>query len=162
MKKSLLILLPILFLVSCSKKDDDAVTEKCDAAVYLDVSHISPNIVELSWNIATYEPNNLFIVEYGPKGFAPGSGTIVDTQEFRLTVSNLEAGTEYSFYVKTKCSNNIFSENAGPKNFTTIECEALEKISVYDITETTAHLVWYMATEVSELEYGPTGFVMGT
>src|SRR5690606_25309805 len=55
-----------------------------------------------------------------------------------------------------------FSENAGPKNFTTIECEALEKISVYDITETTAHLVWYMATEVSELEYGPTGFVMGT
>ena len=53
-------------------------------------------------------------VEYGPTGFAPGSGTVVAATAHPFTVNNLTSGTTYDFYVQADCGGGDTSLWTGP------------------------------------------------
>lgn len=46
-----------------------------------------------------------FAIEYGPQGFAPGTGTIVSGTGTELTMVNLSPSTNYEFYIKAACGS---------------------------------------------------------
>lgn len=45
-------------------------------------------------------------IEYGPAGFASGSGTVINVTSNPATINNLQDDTEYEFYVRSKCGAN--------------------------------------------------------
>ncbi|WP_316635773.1 T9SS-dependent choice-of-anchor J family protein [uncultured Flavobacterium sp.] len=72
---------------------------------------LNPRMLSFDYNFATiewdsYKPATEWQVEYGPKGFLHGSGTIVNamSSSIKLTESILD-NTEYDFYIRTKCGS---------------------------------------------------------
>lgn len=102
-------------------------------------------------------------VEYGPAGFTPGTGTIVNGASSPLSVSGLNANTNYSFYVMDSCWSGSVSAWAGPFNFTT---DSIAKATNLGATPacTTASITWASATNSngSTVQWGPTGFTPGS
>lgn len=82
----------------------------------LSASNLGPNSADASWSGGA---GGSFLVEYGPLGFLPGSGTAVTTTNNPYTISGLSANTSYDFYVSTICSGGDTSAAAGPVSFTT-------------------------------------------
>ncbi len=161
MKKTLSYFLFLFIVVSCSTKDD-APANNCNASLTLETRGISTSSVILGWNDVLESQPAIYVAEFGPEGFNPGTGTIVETQEFEYRVEGLSSGTTYSFYVKKKCGNDNFSKNVAPRNFTTLSCQAIDLVTVSSIFETTARINWFMETQATEIEYGPSGFDLGS
>ena len=66
---------------------------------------VDPNTVDLTW-IDGPVATDSFFVEYGPSGFAPGTGTI-QTVLFgtnSLTISGLAGNSTYDFYITSICA----------------------------------------------------------
>lgn len=61
---------------------------------------------ETSWN-----------VEYGPTGFTPGTGTVINSLTTTATLTGLSADTDYQFYVTPVCGANPTA--GGPAAFST-------------------------------------------
>ncbi len=59
------------------------------------------------------------IIEYGMPGFAPGSGTQLNSSSSPMLISGLQAGTEYEFYNYSICANGDTSYVEGPVSVTT-------------------------------------------
>lgn len=154
MNKLIFILVPLFFIISCSKDKNKDITTNCDPVSYLDTVEITTNSATLQWQYIMDNPNISFVVEYGLEGFAIGTGTILNTKilESAIALTNLSAATNYSFYVKTKCDNSNFSENVGPKNFTTLICEPVGVTNATNISETSAEIYWYNHTNSVEIE----------
>lgn len=85
-------------------------------------SNINNNSVFLNWTSKNQLPENVQI-EYGLTGFTQGTGTILNTNENAITVSNLQSGTPYEFYFKTTCDSGN-SIVVGPKKMETT-CDIL-------------------------------------
>jgi hypothetical protein len=82
------------------------------------VSDLSTTTATLGWsaNGAT-----AWIIEWGPAGFLPGTGTVITTGVTNpFILIGLVSGTSYDFYVKSDCGSGEFSEWAGPTGFTTL------------------------------------------
>ncbi len=62
-----------------------------------------------------------YTVEWGPNGFTPGTGTLVNTNDTFLLLTGLTTGAQYQYYVTRNCSptGNGLSTAAGPRNFST-------------------------------------------
>ncbi len=60
------------------------------------------------------------IVEYGPAGFSPGTGTVVSVSCPPQTISGLLPNTAYDFYLRESCSSGQESSNACPLTVQTI------------------------------------------
>lgn len=58
-------------------------------------------------------------VEYGPAGFTPGTGTLINATNDTISVGSLTAATAYEFYVQDSCGVGNVSGWAGPFSFTT-------------------------------------------
>ncbi len=85
----------------------------CPAPNNLSASPVSLTGAELSWNETGSATT--WNIEYGPAGFAQGSGTMVSgvtSNPYALT--GLTAGQEYDFYVQADCGSNGTSNWAGP------------------------------------------------
>ncbi len=61
-------------------------------------------------------------IEYGPVGFARGTGIMVNSTNDTLLISGLMAGTTYEFYVRDSCAVGNTSIWKGPEEFTTAVC----------------------------------------
>lgn len=61
-----------------------------------------------------------YIFEYGPQGFTPGTGTVLEVTYEEAALTDLEAGTLYDFYITTDCGGGDMSEAAGPVTFATL------------------------------------------
>ncbi len=86
-----------------------------------------PNFANLTANLTWYGPgnatNNNFEIEWGEAGFVQGSadGTLVTSTVLNTTITNLEMGESYSFYVRRMCG----AENTawvGPYTFVMDYC----------------------------------------
>lgn len=70
--------------------------------------------MELQWR-GSSQPDH-WRVEYGPQGFALGTGTVVETEESSFAIYELERlqaltpNTWYDFYVTAVCGDDIFGE----------------------------------------------------
>ncbi|MBL7950761.1 MAG: T9SS type A sorting domain-containing protein [Flavobacteriales bacterium] len=89
-------------------------------AITASASDVSAFINWQSANVgSTYE------IEYGPLGFALGSGTVVNgtvnTAAASATIPDLDPGTEYAFYIHEVCGSEDQSATIGVFTFTTLE-----------------------------------------
>ncbi len=103
-------------------------------------------------------------LEYGPYGFAQGSGTLVSPSSNTCTLSELAANTQYDVWLRSVCNNDVYG-NWMMVSFTTLPdtCASIVNLSsVPAIHET--ELNWNTTGTVQgfELEYGPSGFSQGS
>jgi hypothetical protein len=64
-----------------------------------------------------------WIVEYGPTGFIPGTGTTIQTTQNPFTLTSLYAGTGYDVYVRSDCGGGELSDwSPDHASFTTRIC----------------------------------------
>jgi hypothetical protein len=79
-------------------------------------ANITSSSVDLSWLAGSNETS--WNIEYGPVGFANGSGTMTTSSATSASVSGLTGYTNYDFYVQSDCqsSNNGLSIWEGPLN----------------------------------------------
>jgi PKD repeat protein len=61
-------------------------------------------------------------IEYGPAGFTPGTGTIVNASTNPFTLTGLSPLTSYSFYLRDSCGTGDVSDWVGPVDLTTLNC----------------------------------------
>ncbi len=77
---------------------------------------VTSSTVNLSWT--TGGATN-WQIEYGPVGFASGTGTVVNATTNPFTVTGLTPNTPYDFYVRDSCTTTDQSEWFGPISDTT-------------------------------------------
>ncbi|AFC24121.1 fibronectin type III domain-containing protein [Saprospira grandis] len=86
--------------------DDVVVGEapSCITPSVLTASNISATTVDLSWTDNNAIAAGSYVVEYGPLGFAQGTGTSVLANTLPFTLTGLAASTDYEFYVRAICA----------------------------------------------------------
>lgn len=106
--------------------DDFSVIEapSCFASSNLRLISAGDVSATVTWDAGT---GTSWDVEYGPTGFTPGSGTLVNSTNDTLTITGLMASTTYDFYVTDSCGSSGLSTTAGPASFTTAACAAAQQ-----------------------------------
>ena len=102
-------------------------------------------------------------VEYGPAGFDPDSGTVIEgVTGNRITLHGLSEGTDYEVRVSNWC-DSAYSDETVCLFRTQLRCEPAGEESLFVATDTTIQLAWEMPDSASwcEVEWGPEGFVEG-
>ncbi len=126
---------------------------------------INGNTVRIEWDKTS---GNEWEIQYGIDGFVPGSGTTVPFNVTSSLITGLNATTNYDFYIRTKCSEDEFSEWLGPVNPGS-SLEACQNptnlIAVRSATDPTkATATWSANGDENswQVQYGSTGFVLGS
>lgn len=89
----------------------------CPSATNLNAVSVTTSNAVIGWQ-QTSDASG-YQVEYGPRGFHPGTGTtITDVTNSPVNITGLEAGTNYDVYVLTICLNDTVSSS--PFHFTTL------------------------------------------
>ncbi|WP_296381878.1 fibronectin type III domain-containing protein [Winogradskyella sp.] len=108
----------------------------CAEPADLAATNLSLTSTEVSWTEAGTATS--WNIEYGPTGFALGTGTVeadVTTNPFVLT--GLNPDTDYEFYVQAICDPTNLSSFAGPGSFFTGYCESMPTIDGNGVLNTT-------------------------
>ncbi len=85
----------------------------------LQVADITSSTANISW--IAVEPATAWDVEYGPKGFAHGEGTVISgVTSQNIALENLDANTIYDVFVRGACDEDVHSHWAGPLRFSTL------------------------------------------
>lgn len=116
MKRLCLIVLLLVFTVSC-KDDDDQIIAQCEIPTNLSVTNISDVSASISWE-NTNEIQNVKI-EYGISGFLPGNGSIIEASQNSAILTGLSANSTYDFYVQSICAADNVSMNSIAGSFNT-------------------------------------------
>ncbi len=85
------------------------------APTALNATNVTYFNATLGWTAMGSETS--WVVEYGPAGFTPGTGTVVTTSSNPLNITGLTEATDYEFYVAAGCAPG--SAVAGPFAFST-------------------------------------------
>ncbi len=83
----------------------------CPRPASLTVANVTGSSVELTW--AETGTSTAWNIEYGPQGFANGTGTVVPVTTNPFTVTGLST-TAYDFYVQADCGGGDVSNWRGP------------------------------------------------
>ena len=102
---------------------DDVTLENvpsCARPVFLAItdSLITQNSLQLTWTEAGTATE--WMVEYGPVGFMPGTGTVEQTTVPYLDVNNLSPSSSYDFYVRSYCASGEMSDYSNKCTGTTL------------------------------------------
>lgn len=90
----------------------------CPAPSALTATGITLYTANLGWTSNGSE--TLWNLQWGPNGFTPGSGTMVNgLTATSYALSGLNMSTAYSFYVQADCGGGDLSSWSGPYNFNT-------------------------------------------
>ncbi len=91
----------------------------CPSTSDLAVSNITATTADLSWTMGGSESN--WEIKYGDSGFSPDSeGNLVTTTTNSSTLTGLNSGKTYQWYVRANCGGGDYSVWAGPNTFTTL------------------------------------------
>lgn len=86
---------------------DEFILPSCPYPSPLSAANVTSNSLDLEWvEIGSATTWN---IEYGPSGFTPGSGTPLTTTSNPLNITNLNAITEYDFYVQSDCGARVLN-----------------------------------------------------
>ena len=93
--------------------DDISIDEPpaCPAPTALAAANATTTSIDISWTsggAANWQ------IEYGPVGFAPGTGTIVNATSNPFTLTGLSPSSGYHVYVRDSCGQGSVSAWAGP------------------------------------------------
>ena len=96
----------------------------CTAPIILTANNITEESAELGWTATGNE--DAWNILWGAAGFDPeNEGTFIENvTESPYTLTGLDAGETYEFYVQAICDDDQTSDWAGPKAFTT-ECDII-------------------------------------
>ncbi|MGV3629927.1 MAG: CUB domain-containing protein [Bacteroidota bacterium] len=89
----------------------------CFAPTALMSGTTTETTAEIGWTASGSETS--WMVEYGPAGFAAGTGTEVVATTNPFTLTGLMGSTNYDYYVSAICSSTDTSFTAGPSSFMT-------------------------------------------
>jgi PKD-like domain/Secretion system C-terminal sorting domain len=90
--------------------------QACPTPLNLGVTNVLLNSAQATWSANGGSGN--FKLEYGPQGFTPGTGTVINNAVSPQTISGLAPSTNYAFFVQQICGASGNSPNVGPFNFT--------------------------------------------
>lgn len=161
MKNTFVLALCVLALFSC-KKDDDS-NNNCFEPLSVIADQVNSESARIRWDPGM---ETAFELEYGLNGFTTGTGTVVQTSQTSVFIDGLNPSTAYDAYVRSNCGSDGFSNYAGV-SFTTLApvilCNAPSDLFLIQVTSTTVDFGWSENNETAwEIEYGPSGFVLGT
>ena len=91
----------------------------CPPPTSVVVSNITANQVTIDWLPGGTENN--WEIEYGQVNFSQGNGTTIQTSSSSHIITNLTAGTDYSYYLRANCGTSPGVDDSqwiGPYNFT--------------------------------------------
>ena len=97
----------------------------CPRPLHVTASNITTSSVDLSWD-QNGNPNS-WVIEYGPNGFAPGTGTEVTVTTNPYTVTGLDHSTVYDFYVTADCGGGDVSQTSFVYSAATA-CAAIDQL----------------------------------
>ena len=104
-------------------------------------------------------------LEYGPQGFAPGTGTVVDSLTVgRFLMQGLDENTAYEVRVACWCIYaEEYSDTVSVGFRTTYGCPPVPAVTNCAVTDTTIALAWWIpdSADYTDVEYGPAGFAQG-
>ena len=94
----------------------------------VDASTITTNSADISWvdSIGT-----MWMVEYGPRGFARGTGSVDIAYSTQHTLQGLDHSSFYDVYVSAVCSANDTSYSSFVASFSTL-CGAIDNFPFYE------------------------------
>ena len=92
-------------------------TPSCQNPTAFTASNITGTTVDLSWTAGGNE--NAWIIEYGPTGFAHGTGTTVNVNATQYTLTGLSGATAYDVYVRANCGHGDLSAWSDAVHFST-------------------------------------------
>lgn len=137
------------------------------AAITSFTAHPQIHEAVLEWSIT--DSADSFEIEYGPAGFAIGSGDTATTTATSLALDGLDASTAYDAYVRTLCSDTIYGDWSAVQFITLADtCASVLTIATVNQADPEAFpetvLTWESSSDPEhwEVEYGPRGFEFGT
>ncbi len=162
MKKLLWLALACAVLFGCSKKDDDT-NGNCSKPENLSIDQVNSTSAFFSWDTGG---ESAFEVEYGERGFALGSGSVVQTSQQELLIDGLNPLTQYEIFLRSNCGRDGFSDYISAL-FQTLEnvelCNAPTNLALVAVSSNSIELTWDENNETAwEIEYGVNGFPVGT
>lgn len=89
----------------------------CATPTSPNATNVSTNSANLSWT--ENGTATVWDIEYGTTGFVQGTGTIVSNVTNPYTLTGLQSGTSYTYYVRANCGGGSFSNWSVASNFTT-------------------------------------------
>jgi chitodextrinase len=101
----------------------------CPRPLHVTGSNATTTSIDLSWE-QDGSPLS-WVIEYGPSGFTPGTGTEVNASTNPFTVTGLTASTMYDFYVTADCGGGDVS----PTSFVSSAATACAAINNLPFTE---------------------------
>ncbi|WP_343634546.1 GEVED domain-containing protein [Fluviicola sp.] len=130
-------------------------------------TYLGADEIQFGWTPGFSNETN-WIIEYGPAGFTPGTGTILNETNSFSSISSLTQLTDYTLYIYANCANGDTSL-ALIHNFTTLPyCSnpaSINGASDPDSLEVTwswtASSLAYPVTGFN-IQYGMTGFQLGS
>lgn len=160
-----------LYFISCDSEPVDPAlfnTEDpntCAAPPNFEASDfIAGTSVNLSWSAPA--GTGSWQIQYGPEGFAVGSGTQVVSTSTQATINGLTSTNNYEFYIRTVCDATSFSNWVGPiavgeeigncpqpTNVTAVRSSGNTEITV--TWEAAGATAW-------QVQYGAPGFALGS
>jgi hypothetical protein len=103
----------------------------CAPPSNLQASGITETTAELTWNASPSTDN--YQIEYGPAGFAPGTGTTITVSgQTTWTLTDLLEMTAYDVYIQALCDGGEVSALIGPMTFTTC-CIPIPDVCIYTL-----------------------------
>ena len=129
----------------------------------LRMTQVGYDSATVEWNIPVGVSHCRF--EYGPQGFAPGSGTVVDSlTEGFYRLRDLDENTAYEVRVACWCIYaEEYSDTVSVGFRTTYGCPPVPAVTNCAVTDTTIALAWWIpdSADYTDVEYGPLGFAEG-
>jgi hypothetical protein len=144
-----------------SNVDNFATLIACDPVTNLSLVDVTTSTVELTWSAPVGYGD--FVVEYGPVGFTPGTGTQIAAPP--TVITGLDDNTEYDFYVYSDCGGGSLSQPEGPVNVTTpATCLVPTDLIVSEIGADSSVVAWTENGSATNwvIEYDTVGFTIGT
>lgn len=140
----------------------DFTMSPCTFPSAITLDNIAFSEATLSW-VST---NTNFNIEYGLTGFTLGNGNLIaNNASNSITLVDLEAKTNYDFYIQSDCGNGLLSAWVGPFTFITEDpCGSPTNIQTSDITSSTVSITFEGVPSVMQhdLQWGTSGFNLGT
>jgi len=136
----------------------------CDPVQAFAASNLTATSASLTWTPGA--AGVLYRLEYGPTGFAPGTGTAATNNNTSAGLTGLTPGTAYQAYLTQICGSGLSSVRVGPLGFSTTAatCDPPTGLTSAGITTTGAVLGWTPGASAATyvVEYGLSGFTPGS